>query len=333
MESRQADATADDAESRQADATADDAVLSFDSLPTDAAQSILAFIDAVSLANFRACSTYATTVVDAIAADLLARHMRECRQRAGRRQSFLPRGSEPAPFVGVVAPCGSLCLLGGMSCGGSARHRSLHGHSISSPHAWKAASYCGRQTLLVRSDGAVIGDGPGMRGAGVNLNICCDAHVDGCDGHAVEAEAEPGWSAEEEAVIREQEEEAASRGWGWRPREHVAGLGLGSPSLPVDAKLIALPEPATAACACPGRSFVLGESGSVYSARWVGQNGVRGPSASPWSRWSPTSPALRVVEISALSAHVLLRTASGCAMSFGEPHEGKVRRHHPINPN
>ena len=34
--------------------------------------------------------------------------------------------------------------------------------------------------------------------------------------------------------------------------------------------------------------------------------------------------ALRVVELSALSAHALLRTSSGSAMSFGEPSDGKL---------
>ena len=307
----------------EAACTTTDDVLCFETLPSDAARGILEFVDAVTLANFRACSTDAATLVDAIAADLLARHMRELRHRAERRSSFLPRGAEPASFVGFLGGS-SLCLIGGMSCGGSARRRSLHGHTISSSFAFKTASYCGRQALLVRSDGALIGDGPGMRGVGVVLDCNCDADVHGCDGAEAEVEAEPAMTAEEEAVIREQEEEAACRGWGYRAREHAACIGCGPPALLLEAKLLALPEAAVAACACPGRSFVLGQSGAVYSARWHGALASRGPSVSPWSCWVPSSPALRVVEISALSAHVLLRTASASAMSFGEPQEGKL---------
>jgi alpha-tubulin suppressor-like RCC1 family protein len=87
---------------------------------------------------------------------------------------------------------------------------------------------------------------------------------------------------------------------------------------------VSLPEPACAVCACPGRSYVLGISGAVYSARWHGAGASRGPSVSPWTCWSPPSPSQRVCEISSLSAHVLLRTAAGSALSFGEPHEGKL---------
>lgn len=314
--------------------TDEEPLLSFETLPGDAVRSILLLIDAVSLTQMRVCSTDTRAIVDGIAADLLARHMLECRQRAARRRSFLPRGAEPASFVGSVTEHGALCLLGGMACGGSARRRSLHRHSISSSNAWKTASYCGRQVLLVRSDGAVIGNGLGMRGTDVVLECRCDADAHGCDGCEAVEEADPGWTAEEEALIREQEEEAASRGWGWRPREHAASLGLGPPSLPLEAKLLALPEAAVAACACPSRSHVLGLSGAVYSARWHGALASAGPSASPWARcWAPPSAGMRVIEISALSAHVLLRTAAGTAMSYGEPQEGKLGYVRSQDPN
>lgn len=300
--------------------------LSLETLPADATRSVLELLDAISLAQVRACNKELFAVVDGIAADLLARHMRECRQRAGRRRTFVPRGAEPASFVGSITPGGSINLLGGMCCGGSSRQRSLHGHSIMSSSAWKAASYCGRQALLVCSDGSVVGDGPGMHGAEFLLSCRCDAETDGCDGCLPDADDDyaAGWTAEEEEMISAQEEEAASRGWGWRPREQAAGLGLGATAAPVESKLLALPEAAADVSACPSRSHVLGQSGSVYSARWHGQHACRGPSASPWSCWTPPSPALRVVELSALSAHVLLRTSSGSAMSFGEPSDGKL---------
>ena len=303
---------------------AEEEPLSLDTLPADASRSVFELLDARALAQVRACSKDASALVDSIAADLLARHMRECRLRACRRRTFLPRGTEPAGFVGSIMPRGPISLLGGMCCGGSGRQRSLHGHVVSSSSAFKAASYCGRQALLIRSDGALLGDGPGMRGAELMLDCRCDADVNGCDGcDGADAQMDE-WTAEEEAAMQEQEEEAASRGWGWRPRDQTAGLGLGSPSLPVEAKLLALPEAAMAVCACPGRSHVLGQSGAVYSARWHGRHACHGPSASLWTCWMPPSPALRVVEISALSAHVLLRTGAASAMSFGEPQEGKL---------
>lgn len=302
----------------------DDEHLELETLPADAVRCIFEILDAPSLAKVRACSINVKQLVDAIAADLLTRHMHECRQRATERCTFVPRGSEPSSFVGLVSSRGSICLKGGMCCGGSGMRRSLHEHMITS-HAWKAASYCGRQVLLVRSDGALIGDGPGMRGADVMLVCACGADAHGSDGAAVDNDdVGPGLTPEEEALMREQEEEAASRGWAWRPKPQHVGLGLGSTALPIGAKLLALPEAAAAACACPGRSHVLGESGAVYSARWHGQLGCSGPSASPWGVWRPPSPALRVVEISALSAHVLLRTSNASAMSYGDPQEGKL---------
>ena len=190
------------------------------SLPSDASRSILDILDARSLAQIHACSHEMRALVDSIAADLLARHMRECRLRAARRRTFLPRGAEPASFVGSISTRGSMNLLGGMCCGGSDRRRSLHGHAISTSSGWKAVSYCGRHCLLVRSDGSLIGDGPGMRGSELVLHCRCDADVDGCDGCAG-ADADDFLTAEEELAMREQEEEAASRGWAWRPQEQA----------------------------------------------------------------------------------------------------------------
>ena len=87
----------------------------------------------------------------------------------------------------------------------------------------------------------------------------------------------------------EQEEEARSRGWHFRKRDEPACLGCGSPHAPVDAKIVSLREAATHVCACPGRSFVLGTSGAIYSARWLGTAASCTPSASPWTRWAPAA--------------------------------------------
>ena len=204
-----------------------------------------------------------------------------------------------------------------MCCGGHKR-RSLHGHDLGGAR-WKAASYCGAQTLLLRSDGAVIGHGVGMGGDDVDLRCRCDADsLGGDDGFVLEPTEED----DDEGVLREQEEEAASRGWAWRPPTVRISLGLEAPALLPTAKLCQLPEPAAMVCACPGASHVLGHSGAIYSARWHGTTASRGPCSSPWSCWTPPSPAQRLVEISALSAHVLLRTAAGGALSFGDPQEG-----------
>ena len=109
-----------------------------------------------------------------------------------------------------------------------------------------------------------------MRGSELPLTVRCDADVNGCDGAEAEAEAEDSsarLSAEEEDAVREQEEEAASRGWSWRPSEHAPCLGTASPLAPLEVMHLPLREAAVAACACPSRSHVLGESGSVYSVR------------------------------------------------------------------
>ena len=122
-----------------------------------------------------------------------------------------------------------------------------------------------------------------------------------------------------------EEEEAASRGWGWRRPVIDLGLGLGLPSASLlSGKLLPLPELAAAVCACPSRSYVLGRSGAVYSARWYGRGASLGPSTSPWTSWIPASGGQRVIQISALSSHVLLCTADGSAMAFGDPQDGKL---------
>ena len=316
-----------EADEALADEALADEALKFDALSADAARSILDHLDAASLARLRSCSASSAQLVESIGADLLARHMRECRRRAAQRHTFLPRGPEASRFVGSVTSSGALRLLGGMGCGGSARRRSLHGHTISSRSCtWTAASYCGQQALFIRSDGALVGSGPGMcDGPAVCLECHCDADAHGCDGAEAEADDGGGWVVDDddEAVVREQEEEAACRGWAWRPSACAGSLGLDALST-IDAQYLSLPEAAVAACACPGRSHVLAASGAVYSARWHGQRASRGPSVSPWSVWRPPSAAERVVELSALSAHVLLRTQAGSALSFGEPSEGKL---------
>ena len=292
-----------------------------DDLPADAARSVLDWLDAPSLARLRSASSNGKELVDGIAADLLSRHMRECRQRVTRRSTIVPRGkyNGAGGFVATTVPTQPMQLWGGMCCGGPDRRRSLHRHSLAG--AWTAASYCGRQVLLVRSsDGAVIGDGPGIHGTEIHLECACDADRQGEDGAEADgADADD----DDDPVVLEQEEEARSRGWNLATRAEVACLGCGSPNAPTDAKIIALPEPARGVCACPGRSFILGASGAVYSARWHGTAASRTPSASPWTRWAPTAGE-RVVEISAVSAHVLMRTAIGRAMAFGDPQEGKL---------
>lgn len=310
--------------------SADEGV-ALDTLPTDAARSVLEQLDAISLARVHGCSKPMASLVDAIAADLLRRHLRECRRRAAERSTFLPR-QDPGCFVGTITKRGSLRLLGGMSCGGS-HQLSLHLHKLMPQlahgvaHGVRAASYCGRQVLLVRADGTVLGDGPGLD-QGLDVPLCCECDAGELVGGGAEAEPEgdamPACTLEEEEKMREEEEEAASRGWSWRPRTQPTTLGLGPPAQSCKVKALRLPEAIVAACACPGRSHLLGQSGALYSARWHGQRACRGPSSSPWSCWTPPSPALRVVEISALSAHVLLRTAGGDAMSFGDPNEGKL---------
>ena len=90
-----------------------------------------------------------------------------------------------------------------------------------------------------------------------------------------------------------EEEEAASRGWGWRRPVVDLGLGLGLPSASLSGKLLPLPELAAAVCACPSRSYVLGRSGAIYSARWHGRNASLGPSMSPWTSWVPPTGGQR----------------------------------------
>lgn len=300
-----------------------DVILQLDALDADAARSILERLDAASLARFRAVNQNAQQLVDSLAADLLARHMRELRQRATCRRTCVPRGAQPpASFVGIISAAGPIHLIGGMCCAGLETRRSLHGHMLGGA-CWKAASFCGAQTLLIRaSDGALVGHGPGISGAEVFLSCRCDADCNGEDGCAVEDVAEE--AEDEEEAMREQEEEAASRGWAWRRPTASVSLGLEHPLHLPSARLLALPEPAAMACACPGRSHVLGESGCVYSARWLGTSASSGPSASPWTCWRPPTPSQRVIEISALSAHVLLRTVAGSALSFGDPQDGKL---------
>ena len=304
------------------DATADVTAnaTTWEDLPADALRSVVEVLDAPSLARLRCTNSNGRSLVDGVAADLRARHMHECRQRVARRSTVVARGSDGASsFVAIVKPKQPMHLWGGMCCGGPHGRRSLHRHSLlGGSGSWAAASYCGRQALLVRSDGVLVGDGPGIRGTDVHLECVCDADRDGEDG----AEAD-GADADEDddPAVLEQEEEARSRGWAFRKREEVACLGCGSPDAPVDAKLVSLPEAATHVCACPGRSFVLGTSGAIYSARWLGASST--PSASPWTRWAPAAGE-RVVEISALTAHVLLRTAGGQALAFGDPCEGKL---------
>ena len=295
---------------------ADDDALDFESLPSDARRSILEQLDVISLALVREVNTR-------LAREVLDKALQECRLRVARRRTFLPRGTDPVSFVGLIGRRG-LRLVGGMCCGGSSR-RSLHGHTIEG--AWSAASYCGRQGLLVRSDGVLVGEGPGIRGAEVTFACRCDLTRDcaansEADGQGMEEDDEE--MVEMDDAMREQEEEARSRGWGWRPSAASVSLGAGPPSSRLEAKRVELPESAASVAACPGRSHVLGVSGAVYSARWHGHLGSRGPSASPWSCWSPPSAAQRVVELSALSAHVLLRTATGGAMAFGDPQQGRL---------
>ena len=291
-----------------------DDALDFESLPSDARRSILEQLDTASLALVREVNAR-------LAAEVLDKALQECRLRVARRRTFLPRGTDPVSFVCLIDRQG-LRLIGGMCCGGSSR-RSLHGHIIDG--AWNAASYSGRQGLLVRSDGALVGEGPGIRGAAVVLACRCDLTRDCADseanGQGVEDEDE---EMEMDDAMREQEEEARSRGWGWRPSAAFVSFGAGPPSSRLEAKRVELPESAAAVAACPGRSHVLGVSGAVYSARWHGSMASRGPSASPWSCWSPPSASQRIVELSALSAHVLLRTATGGAMAFGDPQQGRL---------
>ena len=295
--------------------------ITFDTLPFDAARSVLEHLDAPTLESVRRLNGSSRALVDTIAADLLAQHMQECRERAARRTTFLPRGGDAA-FVGSLQRTGGMKLLGGMSCAGG-RQLPLHGHTLGGGASWTAASYCGRQVLLVRSDGALIGHGTGMQGADAGLSCSCDAEDSVIDAGGAEAEAEDEEDEEDEEATLEQEEEAQSRGWGWRRPTATHALGLGAAALPLEALRLALPEAAAAACACPGRSFVLGRSGAVYSARWHGPAASRSPSAgSPWTRWAPSSAAEIVLEISAISSHVLLRSSSGRAMAFGDAHEG-----------
>ena len=294
--------------------------ITFDTLPFDAARSVLEHLDATTLESVRRLSGSSRVLVDTIAADLLAQHMQECRERAARRTTFLPRGGDAA-FVGSLQRTSGMKLLGGMSCAGG-RQLPLHGHTLGGGARWVAASYCGRQVLLVRSDGALIGHGAGMQGPDAGLSCSCDAEDCVIDAGGAEAEAEDDDEEDEEAAL-EQEEEAQSRGWGWRRPTVTHALGLGAAALPLEALHLALPEAAAAACACPGRSFVLGRSGAVYSARWHGPAASRSPSAgSPWTRWAPSSAGEIVLEISAIASHVLLRSSSGRAMGFGDPHEG-----------
>ena len=154
-----------------------------DDLPADTARSVLDWLDAASLARLRTCNSNGKELVDAIAADLLARHMRECRERVAQRSAIVPRGSTDGAsgFVASISTKQPMYLWGGMCCGGPDRRRSLHRHSLG--NGWAAASYCGRQVLLVRSsDGAVIGDGPGIHGMDVHLECACDADRQGEDG-------------------------------------------------------------------------------------------------------------------------------------------------------
>ena len=298
-----------------------------DTLPADVAHAVLEHLDAALLARMRSVGTGLRSLVDAIAADLLTRHMQECRRRAARRVSFLPRGQSAASFVGSVAD-GRLRLLGGMCCGGPTRRRSLHAHELrSGTGSWLAASYCGRQALLLRSDGVVLGDGPALRGAdGDHCECCCEADAEGTDGaEAEDDEGLDGVAGWEEQLMLEQEEEARSRGWGWQRPQHADSFGLASASSSLQTTLLEIPEVATAVRACPGRSHVLGASGAVYSARWVGQAGSSGRGfVSPWTCWTPPSAGFAVTAIAAGSAHVVLATAGGHAMAFGDPQDGKL---------
>ena len=125
-------------------------IVGLDTLAPDAARSILELLDARTLARARGCSRALLQLVDGIAADLLVVHMRECRRRAAQRRTFLPRGSEAVAFVGTVTSTGAIHLLGGMLCGGHCHKRSLHSHTVASASfAFKAASYCGQQALLL----------------------------------------------------------------------------------------------------------------------------------------------------------------------------------------
>ena len=56
---------------------------------------------------------------------------------------------------------------------------------------------------------------------------------------------------------------------------------------------------------------------SARSTRWHGSRTGQSSTASPWSVWRPPSPVQRIVEISALYSHALLRTEAGIAMAFG----------------
>ena len=302
-----------------ADAACSDAQpLALSDLPAD----ILArHVDAASLARLRASDVSLCQLVDSIAADLLARRLRECRERAQRRRAFLPKDEQPS-FVGIMGDGGSMHLIGGLSCGGSDRRRSLHGHVMAG--RWAAASYNRRQSLLVRaSDGAVVGELPACNGGDVALHICCEAE---CQGDGAARDDDDDDDDDDDELIREQEEEAASRGWGWRRPTGAVSLGTGAPGC-IRCALVALPEPATAVCACPASSYVLGCSGAVYSARWHGQRAARGPSSSPWTCWLPPSAALRVVELSAIASHALLRTQAGGALAYGDPADGKLGFH------
>lgn len=232
-----------------------DAALDFESLHADARRSILEQLDAGSLARVREVNVR-------LAAEVLDKALNERRLRVAQRRIFLPRGTDAVSFVGLLGRR-SLRLVGGMCCGGSNR-RSLHGHTIDG--AWSSASYCGRQGLLVRSDGALIGEGPGIRGTVVSLACGCDLALDGADteanGHGVEMEEEE--EEEMDDAMREQEEEARSRGWGWRPPAAFVCLGAGPPSSRLESQRVDLPESAAAVAACPGRSHVLGVSGAIY---------------------------------------------------------------------
>ena len=129
----------------------DSLVASWEALPADAARSVVELLDAPSLARLRCTSSNGRLLVDTIAADLHARHLRECRQRVARRSTVVARGGSDgvSSFVADVRPTQPLRLWGGMCCGGQDCRRSLHRHSVlGGSGGWVAASYCGRQALL-----------------------------------------------------------------------------------------------------------------------------------------------------------------------------------------